>query len=492
MSGKPQNRKRPFNILTVFTFCIIGMSTELSAAEVKCSAEEIFIDVPLYVPEWVNIIQVHGPIREGDFEQIRDVLGEPTAHFTNCEFANARPGFVVELNSQGGDLLEALKIGSYLRRKGAGTYIPPSGECLSSCAVIFMGGSRHTGDATFVPSRTLHYSGKLGFHSPFTDASELSGLPSKNLEYVVVNAYEAAINIAAKIIVYALQTEWSSGLVQRMLDTPKSDLFVIDTVDKVGRWGISVYGLPAIEKPSEEDLYVACKNFGFWGADSRRTVDEADDLIAGDILEFHYPEGMESTLTFLHRELSDGGHTIFRFTSEFDGPECVFTISDHGVSSDSFPFSSLSVVPGYNTLIDAYSMLERRKTGKVDNSEYIRFLDGKWIHNGSIMKFYISEGSIGVNDVSITYYEPKPQLRHLPAGTVLFSGRIHGTRMVGNAKIFNRKCGPIEYLVQGDIFGADRDRVVLSGSAPKRGGDCKIREWVSTGPNTNLVFERLR
>jgi hypothetical protein len=100
-----------------------------------------------------------------------------------------------------------------------------------------------------------------------------------------------------------------------------------------------------------------------------------------------------------------------------------------------------------------------------------------WNHNGSTV-YLVSKGQLR----EFFYQEPRQGLRDIGvvSGTRLFVGRSIDSRYEGTAFIFNRKCGQIPYQVSGPILDEYR-RVVLEGSAPVVGSDCKVQ---ATTPST--------
>ena len=61
---------------------------------------------------------------------------------------------VVHLNSTGGRILEAERIGALIKGRNLSTYVPA--QCLSACTIIFLSGHE----------RFIGPSGRLGFHQP--------------------------------------------------------------------------------------------------------------------------------------------------------------------------------------------------------------------------------------------------------------------------------------------------------------------------------------
>lgn len=81
-----------------------------------------------------QIIHASGPIQKGDSEKLRSLAKKE----------GLIPGGYLYLRSEGGDLLEGIKLGELIRELGLNTYIKGTkehkGYCLSACALSFLGG----------------------------------------------------------------------------------------------------------------------------------------------------------------------------------------------------------------------------------------------------------------------------------------------------------------------------------------------------------------
>src|SRR5258708_32829027 len=62
---------------------------------------------------------------------------------------------LVHLNSRGGRISEAQKMGEIIRRHSLSTYV--SGDCLSACTIIFLNGR----------DRLINAKSRVGFHQPY-------------------------------------------------------------------------------------------------------------------------------------------------------------------------------------------------------------------------------------------------------------------------------------------------------------------------------------
>jgi hypothetical protein len=109
-------------------------------------------------------------------------------------------------------------------------------------------------------------------------------------------------------------------------------------------------------------------------------------------------------------------------------------------------------------------------------------LISQWTHNGSIMSISEANGSI-----EIDYLEPRTGMRAVGVRpqTMLFSGSKDANRVEGNAYIFDSKCGPVSYAVEGQ-FSTDGRSLLLSGQSPRVNGACDVVRSVAEV----LRFER--
>src|SRR5262245_30641935 len=84
---------------------------------------------------------------------------------------------VLCLNSPGGNFMEGLRIAKYLLTVAADhevtTYVENGAACYSACALIFLAGRFNDRGGETYPARFLHVGGRLGFHAPYIDPSDL-------------------------------------------------------------------------------------------------------------------------------------------------------------------------------------------------------------------------------------------------------------------------------------------------------------------------------
>ena len=142
-----------------------------------------------------NVISVDGKIEVGDFKKFMTVL-ETYSHkkdlfqgkIEDSDFESlitgAHANYVnritleVELNSNGGDVIEAMKIGRAIKKFGLNTGFPSTGDpdekCLSACFFIYVSG--------VVRSFSFLYEGDVGVHRPYFKPDYFAGLSSTEAE----------------------------------------------------------------------------------------------------------------------------------------------------------------------------------------------------------------------------------------------------------------------------------------------------------------------
>lgn len=115
----------------------------------------------------------------------------------------------------------------------------------------------------------------------------------------------------------------------------------------------------------------------------------------------------------------------------------------------------------------------------------------RWIHNGSVMSLHQSPNADGTIDIEIFYELPKNQLLKvgIRSGSTLFRGTLSDGNLTGKSRLTSSRCGIIEYDVEGPFDPKSSIPLYLRGAAPKRGEDCSVESWNSTGENANLRFD---
>ena len=208
------------------------------------------------------LLELSGVIQAGDFEKFLEAAkkhlpgsdGESTSRDTVC------------LNSNGGSLPEGLKFARYFFDKGVTTVIDDSHVCLSVCALIFMMGATQ-GDEVAYLNRKMHINGTLGFHRPAIGLNASANYSSKQVTKAFNLALDSAIEfliLANNIEPFTNKTVIAADLLQKTFSHIGNDFYYIDDVNKVGRWGIQIFGLNYPTKLTKRHAYRICENLSRW------------------------------------------------------------------------------------------------------------------------------------------------------------------------------------------------------------------------------------
>lgn len=110
---------------------------------------------------------------------------------------------VLNLNSNGGDIDVAMKVGEWIRDKGLSTQVWINNSCASACVLLFLGGV----------DRTI-FEGRIGLHTPYTDKYALSTSDADS-------AYE---NINQRIRQYLSRMNIPESILNNMNAVPPGDI----------------------------------------------------------------------------------------------------------------------------------------------------------------------------------------------------------------------------------------------------------------------------
>lgn len=112
--------------------------------------------------EWFyNGVNIKGEIVKGDYERLIEII----------KYMD-QPPMIYQLDSMGGDVLEAIKIGSLLRETYAKVIVDDMQVCASACVFILVGS----------PDRLLFDGARIGIHRPFFNRSYFSTLTAAKAE----------------------------------------------------------------------------------------------------------------------------------------------------------------------------------------------------------------------------------------------------------------------------------------------------------------------
>ncbi len=149
----------------------------------------------------VAVFFIEGDIVEGDYEN----------YLKSFDAIKAKGALLndVRLNSQGGLVAEALKIGRHIRTHGVGTQIEEGKQCFSSCALIFLAGISRLN------------AGQVGVHRSYLKAG--SKLSFSEMEDVLSSSYD-------EVKEYLRQLRVSEEIVQDFMGTSSTNLKLIKAI----------------------------------------------------------------------------------------------------------------------------------------------------------------------------------------------------------------------------------------------------------------------
>ena len=192
-------------------------------------------------PNWPNTaphLFISGKINKGDYERALNAVNETYNHGEISDL-------FVQLDSPGGDVLEAMKIGSLVRKLKLTTMVI-HGQCSSACVFILVAGAER-----------LAPSGVIGIHRPFFEKEYFSGLPADEAQNKYEKMTEATNGYLAEMGV-------AKELIEKMFRIPSNEVVTLSFAD-VLKW---ISGSPA---SLDEWLIAKCGSY---------TKDESNDYIS--------------------------------------------------------------------------------------------------------------------------------------------------------------------------------------------------------------------
>lgn len=232
-------------------------------------------------PEMECAITLRGTITEGDSERFSEFLTQNfevlSRREDNLFFSFPTGMFLLGgnlcLDSSGGSFAEAIRIADMLvyNSNGSsspparmalstlGTAVPEGAVCLSACAILFMAGGKFDSvqatENVREPTRFLHISAELGFHSPSLNLAD-GQYSEEEVQYAFLLAIETInqINLRRRVWYF------SPSLLSRMMSTPPTSMYMIDTISKATSYGINLVGIPRIATPIHDLEQRACQN----------------------------------------------------------------------------------------------------------------------------------------------------------------------------------------------------------------------------------------
>ncbi|MDC9835676.1 hypothetical protein [Rhizobium binxianense] len=183
--------------------------------------------------------RLQGDIDQGDVQRLDAAL--QSSGITHAQ--DPRRKIVVSLDSPGGSYLEGLDLALAFRRRGLATVVRSGNQCLSACAIAFLGGTALPKDPNPVgdddplpdqlPERSLQPGAVLGFHAPYL------AVPNDDYDAnVVADAYRSAVLGISRLVAIADRLYVVPAELPKLLAPTRDELFVADDADSVRFLGI--------------------------------------------------------------------------------------------------------------------------------------------------------------------------------------------------------------------------------------------------------------
>lgn len=183
--------------------------------------------------------KLKGEIDEGDVQRLDAAI--QVSGITHAQDPWRK--MVVSLDSPGGSYHEGLDLALAFRRRGLSTVVRSGDQCLSACAIAFLGGAELPKDPNPVgeddplpdqlPDRSLEPGAVLGFHAPYLD------VPNDSYDAATVaDAYRSAVLGISRLVAIADRLYVVPAELPKLLAPTKDELFVADNADSVRVLGI--------------------------------------------------------------------------------------------------------------------------------------------------------------------------------------------------------------------------------------------------------------
>ncbi|MEM1273902.1 MAG: hypothetical protein AAGF88_08795 [Pseudomonadota bacterium] len=240
---------RQFNLILFAIWPLHAYSAELEVVSVSFEHDYFSVEVHL---------SLTGEIVAGDTGRLSQQLGAMLPNHS----PNALTSIAISLNSEGGSFAEGVELMRYFHDQAISTVVEDGNRCLSACAIAFLGGNFVNEASLNETRRVLHPGGQLGFHAPRLEVGGDNLVPASLLQ----NSYGQALAALGSLMQEAENFDIQLSLLQTIIETPPSDMYLVETVDDVARWRIQVPA-PGVETfATRTELARLCDHFEIWDA----------------------------------------------------------------------------------------------------------------------------------------------------------------------------------------------------------------------------------
>jgi hypothetical protein len=151
------------------------------------------------------VIYASGEIRSGDFDRLRAFLRKDFD-------AYIKSTRTVTVNSNGGDIVEAIKVGGLLRDMYAEVDIAVDGVCVSACFLLY------------VSAIERNFTGRLGVHRPYFDQRYFAGLRPPDAE-------KKQLELTMALNTFLERNDVPRALLDKMNSTSSKEIYWLNEKD---------------------------------------------------------------------------------------------------------------------------------------------------------------------------------------------------------------------------------------------------------------------
>jgi hypothetical protein len=220
---------------------------------------------------------IRSAIHKGDLAAFQSAIDRVSR--TTTARINGIPFITVELNSPGGDVVEAIGIGRVIYRHTAMTLVRPGQECVSACVFILMAGAVHTPNGA-----------AIGVHKPML-------VSWRNMSYAEARAkYDGLMRYLRD---YFHELGVSDAAYEAMMRTNSYDMRYL-TWWEMDEWGLRGEGPAWRDRLAERQAMAAAQDARqHWAADAAPSLPKIDEswrevvFMPGDLHGKDYYAGVD-------------------------------------------------------------------------------------------------------------------------------------------------------------------------------------------------------
>lgn len=233
----------------IAVYCLAAI-TKSTAADI-----EVSIEVGRHTDEKRIYVSLNGLIADGDAERIKVLTDEALQLY---DYPNSDR--IVVMDSAGGNYREGVRLLDFFRKNKFRTYVGKGSECLSACAVAFLGGANMNEGWGVNPDRIVHPRAVLGFHAPSLNVQDDTMVPASMLS----KSYENALVSISALIERIESSDIPRSLVETIISTPPDSMYEIRTLDDAARWNVSIAAELERRDPKAIEIARLCMNVPSW------------------------------------------------------------------------------------------------------------------------------------------------------------------------------------------------------------------------------------